>query len=133
MVVVDTSIWIDAHRRPTGQTATVLKRLLDADVVALALPVQLELLAGVSRRDRAALARGLSALPLLRPSSETWELVERWLPTAAQKGFRFGLADWLITALANEIDALIWSRDEDFTQFEQLQMARLYSQSESAS
>jgi len=133
VVVVDTSIWIAAHRRPTGRTATILKRLLDADVVALALPVQLELLAGVSRRDRAALARGLSALPLLRPSSETWELIERWLPTAADKGFRFGLADWLVTALANEIDALIWSRDEDFTQFEQLQMARLYSQSESAS
>jgi predicted nucleic acid-binding protein len=70
---------------------------------------------------------------LLRPSSETWELVERWLPTAAQKGFRFGLADWLITALANEIDSLIWSRDEDFTQLEQLKMAQLYLPSESAS
>ena len=129
MIVVDTSIWIDAHRRPTGQTATTLKQLLDADVVALALPVQLELLAGVSRRDRAALARGLSALPLLRPSAETWELVERWVPTAADKGFRFGLADWLVTALANEIDALIWSLDEDFTQLEKLKMAQLYQPS----
>ena len=89
--------------------------------------IRLELLAGVSHQDRAALARGLSALPLLRPSSETWELVERWVPAAADKGFRFGLADWLVTALANEIDALIWSLDEDFMQLEKLKMARLYS------
>ena len=126
MIVVDSSIWIDAQRRPAGKTAATLKQLLDADLVALALPVQLELLAGVSRRDRAALARGLSALPLLRPSSETWELVERWVPAAADKGLRFGLADWLITALASEIGALIWSLDDDFTQLEKLKMARLY-------
>lgn len=127
MIVVDTSIWIDAHRRPTGKTAATLKRLLDVDEVALALPVQLELLAGVSRRDRAALARGLSALPLLRPSDETWALVERWVPTAADKGSRLGLADWLVTALADEIGALIWSLDDDFRQLEKLKMARLYS------
>ncbi len=127
VIVVDSSIWIDAHRRPKGRTATTLKQLLDDDVVALALPVRLELLAGVSRRDRAALARGLSALPLLRPSDGTWQLIERWVPTAADRGFTFGLADWLLTALADEIDALIWSLDEDFTQLEKLKMARLYS------
>ena len=127
MIVVDSSIWIEAQRRPTGHTATTLKQLLDADEVALALPVQLELLAGVARRDRAALARGLSALPLLRPSSETWELVERWVPTAADNGLRFGLADWLVAALASEIEALIWSLDEDFVKLEKLEIARLYA------
>jgi predicted nucleic acid-binding protein len=126
VIVVDSSIWIQAHRRPNGKTAIVLTKLLDADEVVLALPVRLELLAGVSSRDRAALARGLSALPLLRPSAETWALIERWVPDAADKGFTFGLADWLVTALANEIDALIWSLDEDFTHLETLKMARLY-------
>jgi len=129
VIVVDSSIWIDAHRRPTGTSSTILKRLLDDDLVALALPVRLELLAGVARRDRPALARGLSALPLLRPSTETWRLVERWVPAAADKGFRVGVAEWLIAALASEIDALIWSLDEDFTQLERLKIARLYSPS----
>src|SRR5262245_56820754 len=127
MIVVDSSIWIEAHRRPSGHTATTLKQLLDEDVVALALPVRLELLAGVSRRDRTAFARGLSALPLLRPTDETWALIERWVPAAADKGLRFGLADWLIAALASEIGALIWSLDEDFTQLEKLKISRLYS------
>lgn len=127
MIVVDSSIWIEAHRRPTGKTATTLGQLLDDDIVVLPLPVRLELLAGVSRRDRAALSRALSALPLLRPSDDTWKLIERWVPAAADKGHRFGLADWLITALATEINGLIWSLDDDFAQLEKLKMARLYA------
>ncbi len=127
MIVVDSSIWIDAQRRPGAKASATLKRLLDDDIVALALPVRLELLAGVARRDRPALARGLSSLPLLRPSNGTWARVEHWVPAAADKGFRFGVADWLIAALASEIDALIWSLDEDFTQLERLKIARLYA------
>ncbi|MEW6321491.1 MAG: PIN domain-containing protein [Acidobacteriota bacterium] len=127
MIVVDTSVWIEAHRRPSGATAAALNSLLDADEVALALPVRLELLAGVSRRDRAALARGLSALPVLRPSPDTWTQIERWVPMAADKGKRFGLSDWLIAALAHEIDALVWSLDRDFAELESLRIARRYS------
>ena len=126
MTVVDTSVWIEAHRRPAGRTAATLNALLDADEVALALPVRLELLAGVARKDRPALARALTALPLLRPSDETWQLIARWLPMAADKGRRFGLAGWLIAALASEIDALVWSLDADFAQLERLKMTRQY-------
>jgi len=127
VIVVDSSVWIEAHRRPSSRTATTLNRLLDDDAVAMALPVQLELLAGVARRDRAALARGLSALPLPRPSADTWALVERWVPTAADKGQRFGLADWLIAALAREIEALFWSLDAEFDALEKLKIVHLYS------
>lgn len=126
MVVVDSSVWIDAHRQPAGRTASILNGLLEADEVALALPVRLELVAGFSRRDRVALLRGLSGLPLLRPSDETWALIERWVPEAADKGFTCSLAAWLIAALADEIGALVWCLDDDFAQLEKLKMARLY-------
>jgi predicted nucleic acid-binding protein len=127
VIVVDTSVWIDAHRRPRGKHAGTLNALLDADEAALALPVRLELVAGVSRRDRAALLRGLSALPLIRPTDETWNLVERWIPAAADKGYRFGLSDWLIAALASEIGGLVWSLDEDFETLERLKVVGRYS------
>ena len=127
MIVVVTSVWIDAHRRPHGKLARTLNALLDADEVALALPVRLELVAGVSRRDRAALLRGLSALPLVRPTDETWNLVERWIPLAADKGYRVGLTDWLIAALASEIGALVWSLDEYFKTLERLKVVGRYS------
>ena len=127
MIVVDTSVWIDAHRRPSRAVAAALRSLLDADEVALALPVRLELAAGVSRRDRPALLRGLSALPVLRPSDETWTMIERWVLAAADKGHRFALSDLVIAALTNEISGLVWSLDEDFAQLERLKMVQRYS------
>lgn len=127
MIVVDTSVWVDAQRRPTGANSVQLKSLLDADEVALALPVKLELLAGVARRDRPAFARGLSALPVLRPTDETWTLIERWVPSAADKGDRFALADLLIAALTAEIGALIWSLDDDFAAMERMRLVRTYA------
>lgn len=127
MIVVDTSVWIDAHRHPTRPLADTLKRLLDADEVALALPIRMELAAGVSRRDRAALLRGLSSLPLVRPTDDTWNLIEQWIPAAADKGQRFGLSDWLIAALANEIGGLVWSLDEDFAAMERLKLVSRYA------
>ena len=126
MIVVDTSVWIDAHRHPTRPLADTLKRLLDADEVALALPIRMELAAGVSRRDRPALLRGLSSLPLVRPTDDTWNLIEQWIPAAADKGQRFGLSDWLIAALANEIGGLVWSLDEDFAAMERLKLVSRY-------
>jgi predicted nucleic acid-binding protein len=126
VIVVDTSVWIDAHRHPSRPLANALGSLLDADEVALALPVRLELVAGISGRDRPSLVRGLSALPVLWPSDDTWTIVERWIPAAADKGRRFGLTDLLIAALASEIGGLVWSLDEDFAQLERLKMVRLY-------
>jgi predicted nucleic acid-binding protein len=126
VIVADTSVWIDAHRRPAGLMARALKDLLDADEVALALPVRLELAAGVSRRDRPALLRALSGLPLIRPSDETWRLIDHWVPAVADKGHRFGLSDWLIAALTAEIGGLVWSLDDDFVKMERLDLVRRY-------
>ena len=130
MIVVDSSVWIEAQRRPSASHARQLSSLLDADEVALALPVRLELLAGIARRDRAAFERALSALPLLRPSDETWSLIERWVPFAADKGQRFALADLLIAALTAEIGGLVWSLDEDFEQMERMKFVQRYDSAE---
>ena len=62
VIVVDTSVWVTALRRPSSPAASTLRALIDADEVALALPVRLELMAGIARHDRSAFARGLSAL-----------------------------------------------------------------------
>ncbi len=126
MIVVDTSVWVEAQRRPMGADAIRLTSLLDADEVALALPVRLELVAGVARRDRPALTRALSALPVLRPSDETWRLIERWVPLAADRGQRFALADLLIAAVTTEIGGLVWSLDEDFTRLKRLKLVDSY-------
>jgi predicted nucleic acid-binding protein len=125
VIVVDTSVWVAARRHPAGGEARTLRELLDADEVALALPVRLELWAGTAKADRRAFRRAFSALPLLVPTEETWAL-EEWSARAADAGERFALTDLLIARLADEIGALVWSLDGDFERLARLRLVRLY-------
>jgi predicted nucleic acid-binding protein len=127
MIVPDTSVWIDVMRRPDSARAAAFRQLLDADTLALPLPVRLELMSGVAKKHRAAFRRTVSALPVLRPSDDTWRRLEKWIDPAADAGFRFAVTDLLIAGLAAEIDALVWSMDDDFGSMEKLGMVRLYS------
>ncbi len=127
MIVVDTSVWIAALRQKSSHEATVLESLLDTDEVALALPVRVELMAGSPRRSRGPLADALRGLPVLRPTDETWALIESWVPVASDAGHRFALADLMIGALTAEIQGLVWSLDADFERLATLGLVSLYS------
>ncbi len=126
MIAVDTAVWVSALRDGSSPAAGTLAALLDADEVVLPLPVRLELLAGASRASRAPLRRALTALPVLVPTEETWWTIRTWVEQAADAGHRFGLADLLISALAAEVDALVWSEDADFDRLASLGFVRLY-------
>lgn len=126
MILVDTSVWVDAQRKPAGRHAATLGALLDADEVLLAWPVRIELLAGIAARHRKAFTRALTGLPVVAPSEDTWRIVEGWVAPAAEQGHRFGVTDLLVAALAQEVDALVWSLDADFERMEELGMVRLY-------
>jgi predicted nucleic acid-binding protein len=127
VIVVDTSVWVDVMRRPSSERARVCRALLDADEITLALPVRLELMSGVARRHRPAFRRALSALPVLRPTDDTWQLIETWVDRAADAGFRFSVPDLLIAGLARELEALVWTLDEDFGAMEKMGFVRLYA------
>lgn len=124
MIVVDTSVWIGARR--DAAVGRVLDSLIDADEAALALPVRLELWAGVARRDRRSLDRALSALAQVVPVDETWARLPGWIELAADVGQYFSLSDLLIGSLANDVDALVWSLDDDFARMERLGMVTRY-------
>ena len=126
MIVVDTSVWVAARRQSSGSVASRLNSLLDADEVALALPVRLELWAGTAKADRGRFRRGFSALPLLVPTEETWKPLDDWIARAGDSGLRFGLTNLLIARLADEAGALVWSLDADFDQLAELDLVRLY-------
>lgn len=126
MVIVDTSVWIEAQRRPAGEDATTLRSLLDADEVALALPVRIQLLMGTAKQDRLRARRAFSALPLIMPTKASWQIIDRWIDTAADAGYRFSISDLLIAALTHEVTGLVWSRDKDFVAMEKLGFVRCY-------
>ena len=132
MILVDTSVWIAAHRGRDQRAAATLDALIDADEALLALPVRIELMAGVAARDRRALRLGLGALPLAMPTEDTWSLLESWLAPAAAAGHRFAVTDLLIAALAAQRGALVWSLDADFARMEALEFVRLFAGSVTA-
>lgn len=125
MIVVDTSVWIAAQRQ--SHVAQVLEQLLEADEVAIALPVRLELWAGVAKHDRKRHRAAFGALPQLVPTEETWRPLTDWIARAADAGERFTVTDLLIASLTVEIGGLVWSLDKDFERMERLNLVSLYS------
>ena len=124
MIVVDTSVWIAAQRRP--YVDKVLQELIDADEAAFALPVRLELWTGVGRQDRQAHKAAFGALPQLVPTEDTWRPLPEWIARAADAGERFTITDLLIASLTSEIGGLVWSLDKDFERMERLGFVSLY-------
>ena len=86
MIVVDTSVWISALRSPGSLETATLRGLLDADEVALPVPVRSELLMGVAAAKRGPLAEALSALPVLYPTDATWNTLDHWTERAGSRG-----------------------------------------------
>ena len=127
MIVVDTSVWVDAFRTPQTAVASRLKKLIDLDEVCLPLPVRLELAAGFRKADRVAFRRNIAALPVAVPTEDTWGLMERWVDQAADAGDRFTITDLMIAALAHELTALVWSLDGDFERMASLGFVENYN------
>lgn len=128
MIVVDTNVWIAARRQK--RLADALRSLLEADEVALALPVRLELWAGIPRHQRRDFVRMYGALPQLHPTEDTWRALAGWIERATDVGETFSIPDLLIASSTAEIGGLVWSLDKDFERMERLGFVSLYSQPE---
>ena len=113
---------------PDGSSpeAAILTELLDADEVLLPVPVKIELLSGTSKRDRAALANGLEALPVAYPDDDTWRTLVKWTGRTSDAGFAVGVGDLLIAAIAAESGASLWSLDSAFDRLAQLHLIAQY-------
>jgi predicted nucleic acid-binding protein len=127
VIAIDTSVWIRALRSASSPEAIVLRSLLDADEVALPVPVRSELLMGARAADRAMLERQLKGVPLLYPTDESWRTLDDWTRTASQAGATFAISDLLIGVLTAEIGGLVWSADGDFARMEALNLLQRFS------
>jgi hypothetical protein len=126
LVSVDTSVWIEFFRGKDQALVDELGRLLDADLVALPVPVRLELISGASRAEEPRLRRLLSALPLLVPQPAIWSKLDLWVEKAKRRGERFGAMDLLIAGLAEEHGTTVWSLDFDFERMARLDLLKLH-------
>jgi predicted nucleic acid-binding protein len=126
VVLIDTSVWVSFFRGSDRHLADHLTRLLDEDEAGLPAPARIEILSGASRRDRVLLKEVFLALPVFYPERATWKRMEGWTETAARSGFRFGLGNLLIGAIAADHGAEIWSLDSDFEHLARLRLVPLF-------
>ena len=126
MIVVDTSVWINAFRDRSSLEARHLSELLDSDEVAIAIPIRIEILSGARRGQQAQLRRTLSALPTLYPTAATWRRIEDWLVRIKSSGDWFGVGDLLIAGIGAEHQVPIWSLDGDFERMAKLKLIDRY-------
>jgi predicted nucleic acid-binding protein len=127
MVIVDSSIWIEAARR-SGDIGTkvALECLLAEYEAILCAPVKLEVLGGCRKEERSGMEAGFSCLPYLHVLDKDWT-------AALQVGWRLrdhGItAPWndiLIATLALRSGCRVYARDKHFEQMSSVLGISLY-------
>jgi predicted nucleic acid-binding protein len=123
VICVDTSVWIAALRAGAGPEGEHLRRLLDDDLVALAAPVRIEILAGAPRRELG--CAGCCHRCRSAPTSATWQRIDGWLSRACR---RASASAWAISHRRHRgrPRCLLWSLDRDFRRMERLRFVRLH-------
>lgn len=117
MTLVDTSVWIDFHRRPGDPGNEPLRELLRRDEAVTTEPIEMELLAGptdeIALRRIEKLLSALGRLPVepdldFRAAAEIYRAVRRSGRTVRSK------VDCLIAAVAIRHDVILLHKDADF-------------------
>ena len=115
MVIADTSIWINAQRRPESVDAREFWRLFDGREIAMVGPVLAELLHGLrTQREFDAVVGQFAALDYLEVDRQTWTLVGRLRRQLRHRGELIGFADSITAALAIQHDRAVYTLDGDF-------------------
>lgn len=125
MVIADTSIWINAQRRPDSDDAAEFWRLYDARKIEMVGPVLAELLHGSrTRREFDTLLDHVDALRCLEVDRETWKRVGCIRRDLSREGALIGFPDSITAALAMQHGCFVYTVDGDFERVPGLRIHR---------
>ena len=119
-VLVDTSVWSMALRRPSPSSAEVaaLRELIDEGRAALLGAIRQEILSGVrSESQFERLRDDLAAFVDLEVSSEDHVRAASFFNRCRRKGVQGSNTDFLICAAAHRHQVPIFTTDRDFSRF----------------
>ena len=127
MVLVDSSVWIEAARRQ-GDLATkvALRALLDEYEAAWCSPVKLEVLGGARREERRALEMFFGVIPYFECREAEWDAAKALAWRAREAGHTLPSNDLLISATAAACGLRVFSCDAHFATLAGLGGAQLY-------
>jgi predicted nucleic acid-binding protein len=115
LVLVDTGIWSAFFSKAASPEKRALDPLLDEDRVALTGPVLAEVLRGFRRADQADwVASRLRLAHYLEPTWEDWRNAAALGREFAAKGHDVPLTDLVVAALAQRVEASVFSSDPHF-------------------
>ena len=115
MVLIDSSIWIEAGR-PNGDLLckVALEALLEAYEAALCSPVKLEVLGGTRAAERRLLEEDFAVIPYFAASERHWTRALQLGWHLRDRGHTIKNNDLLIAAIALEIGCRVYARDRHF-------------------
>ena len=116
MVLVDTSVWVDLFRDPTGRVRDTLENVTSDEELVLTRFSQLELLQGArDEQEWNVLSAYLEHQDYLETEPETWRNAARIYFDLRRHGRTVrSSVDCCIAELAYQNDALLVHRDRDF-------------------
>ena len=115
MVLVDSSVWIEALRRDGRlDVKLALENLLDAYEAAWCGPVKLEVLGGARPQERKALEEQFSCIPYFPMTDLAWDSAKNLAWRLRDKGCTAPWNDILIAALSVQADCRIYAVDKHF-------------------
>lgn len=115
MVIVDSSIWIEAARRTGDLAAKVaLECLLGEYEAVICAPVRLEVLGGARSEERSGLDAGFQCLPFLHVLDKDWQAAVRNAWKVRDSGLSIPWNDLLIATLAVRTGLRVFAKDKHF-------------------
>jgi predicted nucleic acid-binding protein len=127
MVIVDTSVWIEASRRDGDLAYKVgLEKLLEEYEAALCSPVKLEFMGGARKEDRKKLEFWFECIPYRSVTEIHWERAKLNAWKLRDRGLTLPWNDILIATMAIESDLRAYAKDTHFEQMAEALGLRLY-------
>jgi predicted nucleic acid-binding protein len=115
MVLVDTSAWIELHRRDGDPAVKLtLRSLLDEYEATLCGPVEMEFLGGVHAEQRERLQAWCNILPYLGNDQKVWRKAAAHFSLLRSKGITAPWNDVIIATLALENNCRVYAVDQHF-------------------
>lgn len=116
MVIVDSSIWIEASRRAGSLEVKVgLEGLLEEYEAGLCSPVMLEVLGGARKEERKMLNTDFSCLPYVRVTEADYISAVRNNWKLRDAGITAPANDVLIATIAQRMECRVYAQDKHFT------------------
>jgi predicted nucleic acid-binding protein len=115
MVLVDSSVWIEALRRDGRlDVKLALENLLEEYEAAWCGPVKLEVLGGARAQDREKLEAHFSYIPYFQMKDGAWDSAKKLAWRLRDRGCNAPWNDILIAALSVEAGCRIYAVDKHF-------------------